>query len=87
MKHLTVEEITKFVSMNELTDEALKLAATVNGHIRNCKECRELVNAYQIIYDEVSKAGFIGDFEKIVSEKLHSPIINECETDAAMYNG
>ena len=55
MKHLTADEILEFVSLSKLDDEAIRLSAAVNGHIRQCEKCRKLVSAFQLIQDEMSK--------------------------------
>ncbi len=55
MSHLTVDEIISFVSLTELNEEAIELSATVNRHICKCKKCFELVNNFQMIYDEFSR--------------------------------
>lgn len=55
MSHLTVDEIISFVSLTELNEEATELSATVNRHICECKKCFELVNNFQMIYDEFSR--------------------------------
>lgn len=55
MEHLTVDEIIEFVSLTEFNSKSLSLSATVNGHIRKCGKCLELVRAFQLIYDEFSR--------------------------------
>ena len=52
MLHLTVDEIIEFVSVENLSDEAINVIAKVNTHISKCDECREKVQAYQRVYDE-----------------------------------
>ena len=69
MTHLTVDDIMEFVSLTELNSESLKLAATVNGHIRNCKECRELVNAYQTIHDEFLRLNSCRNFKSYMEQE------------------
>lgn len=51
MKHLTFEEMTKFVSAASLDDDTVALMRKVNGHICVCKECREKINALQSVED------------------------------------
>ena len=68
MTHLTVDEIIEFVSLNKLNREALKLSATVNGHIRKCEKCLNRVNAFQMIYDEFSRCNTNTDFKKYLAE-------------------
>ncbi len=77
MGHLTVDRIIRFVSMKQLNRESLALAGAVNGHIRKCAQCRKLVNAFQLIYDEFTLLKIDGDFHRyacgIASEKGLDP--------------
>ena len=57
MNHLTLDDIIDFVSLNEINDESMQLIAAVNSHIAVCRECRELVRAFQLVYDELTAAG------------------------------
>jgi hypothetical protein len=68
MKHLTVDDMIRFVSLTELNDEAMELSASVNGHIRRCGECLERVRAFQMIYDEFTALSGNGDFRKRLDE-------------------
>lgn len=68
MKHLTVDEIIRFVSMTELNDETLALSAIVNSHIRRCKECLDLVRAFQLLHDEFMHMQNGGEFVKAAKE-------------------
>ena len=70
MKHLTVDEIMDFVSLTELNSEAIRLSAYVNGHIRQCEKCLNLVRAFQMIYDEFSRLCIEGNFKDFVIENL-----------------
>ncbi len=69
-QHLTVDEILDFVSMTEFNDESIKLAAAVNGHIRKCGKCMELVRAFQLIYDEFVSLNIEGGFKDFLSENI-----------------
>lgn len=70
MKHLTVDEIIEFVSLNELNNDAVKLIGLVNEHIRECEKCRRLVRAFQMVYDEFSRVGSDSDFKKTVLDVI-----------------
>ena len=70
MNHLTVDDMINFVSLSEMNKEAVELSAAVNGHIRKCAECLELVRAFQMLYDEFSRLNTSGDFKKFVSEAM-----------------
>lgn len=82
MKHLTVDEIIEFVSLTELNSEAIKLSASVNGHIRECEKCLTLVRSFQMIYDEFCRLSSHRDFKKYIIDKvLKDTAENETETD------
>ena len=68
MKHLTVDDMIRFVSLTELNDEAVELSASVNGHIRRCAECMERVRSFQMIYDEFTMLSGNGDFRQQIEE-------------------
>ncbi len=53
MKHLTIDEIIAFVTMDALTDENIQFAAKVNGHIIACEKCREKVTAFQAVGEKL----------------------------------
>lgn len=54
MKHLTIDEIIDFVTIDSLSKENLELAAAVNGHILVCDHCREKVKAFQAVSDSLA---------------------------------
>ena len=54
-KHLTTEEIINFVAFDTINEDTLALAARVNGHIRECDECRKKVSDFNDIYEELCK--------------------------------
>lgn len=60
MNHLTLDEIIDFVSLTEINEESIQLMGKVNAHIAQCRECRELVRSYQLIYDEVFSEAYRG---------------------------
>ena len=70
MKHLTVDEMIRFVSLTELNAEAKMLSAAVNGHIRRCGKCLKYVQAFQTIHDEFVQLNGSGDFKKHVCGKF-----------------
>lgn len=76
MSHLTIDQIIDFVSMNQINDETLKLASTVNKHIGKCEKCLRKVRAFQLVYDEFVKLGKECYFDSIIrsikDEKLGS---------------
>ncbi|MBQ7088270.1 MAG: hypothetical protein IJN04_01330 [Clostridia bacterium] len=56
MNHLTLDDVIDFVSLTEINDESIKRIAEVNSHIAVCRECRELVRSFQLVYDELVAA-------------------------------
>jgi len=72
MKHLSVDEIIKFVSSNGLGDEEKINIRRVNEHIRSCSKCLEKVQAFQLIYDEFTSLCTHDDFENYVYNKNNS---------------
>lgn len=61
MNHLTLDEIIDFVSLTEINEESIEWMGMVNAHMAQCRECRELVRSYQLIYDETLGAACRGD--------------------------
>ena len=61
MNHLTLDVIIDFVSLTEINEESIEWMGMVNAHIAQCRECRELVRSYQLIYDETLSAACRGD--------------------------
>lgn len=78
MNHLTVDEIIAFVSFTQLNQETMALSVRVNGHIRKCEQCRKLVDAFQLLYDEFTKQGTTGSFKQFALQSLQP----EVQTDA-----
>lgn len=69
-EHLNIEDIIKFVSIDDLSEESVKLTVKVNGHIRNCDKCLKLVTAVQVIYDEFVRLGTNGEFRNYFFDEL-----------------
>ena len=55
LKHLSIEEITKYVETRQITEDSLKLVSRVNNHIRECAECNEKVTAYEFVYEKMRR--------------------------------
>ena len=90
MQHLRVDEIIDFVSLSELNDEAVALAATVNGHIRKCQHCLRLTKAFQMIYDEFTHLTTEVDFKAYANaalDRAESRQSLELQTALEQYNG
>ena len=92
MKHLTVDEIIRFVSSDRLNDETLNLSLSVNEHIRKCERCRKLVKAFLMIYDEFSSMDIDKDFVNFIfdadfKETCEDESVIELETALEEYDG
>ncbi|MBQ8762725.1 MAG: hypothetical protein IJZ07_01300 [Clostridia bacterium] len=70
MEHLSVEEIIKYVTANKVDNETLDLLSKVNGHIRNCSSCKEKVNSFECINDEIKKAVLENNFDLNIIDDL-----------------
>lgn len=55
MEHLGIDEIIQYVTVTKVNKETLDLMSKVNGHIRSCSVCKEKVNAYEMVNDEIKK--------------------------------
>ncbi len=55
MNHLDIETIIDYVMISEINDETKALAGEVCGHIIRCKDCMEKVNAFQTVYEALSR--------------------------------
>lgn len=66
MDHLTLDDIIEFVSLTEINDESMQLIARVNSHIAVCRECRELVRSFQLVYDELLRTG-VADASAVIA--------------------
>lgn len=64
--HLTIEEIIDFVSFESINEESLRLASRVNGHIRECEECRRAVSAFGEVYEELCRIYGVGEAKETV---------------------
>ncbi len=79
MKHLSIEEIIEFVSVEELNEQSLKLISDVNTHMRVCRKCTDKVNAYQDIYDEIDlsvEKMNVKRFMQIMSDEIAEEVEN-----------
>ena len=77
MNHLTLDEIIDFVSLIELNKESMQLISTVNSHIAECDECRELVRSYQLVYDGLVHSGLYEEENALVD----GPVAAICASD------
>ncbi|MBR0536228.1 MAG: hypothetical protein IIX14_07630 [Clostridia bacterium] len=49
MQHLSTEDIIRYITVGKLSEEDLEVISRVNLHIRDCRECAEKVEAFEII--------------------------------------
>ena len=76
MKHLSIDEIIDFVSINKLDIESLKLASDVNAHILRCNACRKKVEAFQNVYDELTQMGKKEYFIQMLNKRISDDQMN-----------
>ncbi len=69
MKHLDIEEMMEYVSMTELNEETVALAARVTEHIRGCDDCLQAVRAFQTLYDQFLLSGTSMAFSSFAEEQ------------------
>lgn len=94
MRHLTVDEIIDFVSMDRINAETLQLASMVNAHIGKCEKCLRRVKAFQSLYDEFVRLGKASYFDSVIrsiEEKRLTSMspseIDEATSDVENENG
>ena len=79
MKHLTIDEIIDFVSINKVDKDSLILAKKVNAHLMKCSVCREKIVAFQAVYDELVRIGKTERFcETVKGDMRHEK--NHCNS-------
>lgn len=79
MKHLTADDIIRFVSSDEESNDCVDLVVNVNAHIRECSGCLEKVKAFQLIYDKLSSMCLNENFEHYLKK------MNAAKTEDEMY--
>lgn len=77
MKHLTVDEIIDFVSMDKVDAKTLAKASYVNAHIRSCEQCLRKVRAFQTVYDELVRMGNKSAFREVAREMVEEKLSQE----------
>lgn len=83
MSHLDIDTIIEYVMIDKINDETKALASKVGSHIRDCEECRELVNAYMCVYEGLVEEAAN---RKILNEQLRS-ILEERMASEERENG
>ncbi len=80
MNHLDINTIIDYVMINEINEKTKNLASDVSGHIRECEECRETVNAYLNIYSELIKESEREDvYDRLAGSELEDILSAERE--------
>lgn len=69
MNHLTIDEIIEFVSSCNADTETLQLISKVNQHIRSCSQCFQLVQSFQMVYDEFTASDEETTFERYLYQR------------------
>lgn len=75
-KHLSLEDITEFLAINKLDEEAMTLSKRVYKHAAICKECRTAIEVAQRFFDTTGKRMTAGqtliDIEEISGERVYA---------------
>lgn len=82
MKHVTVDEMIEFVSLDTLDAKSLALASNVTTHIRNCPHCRGTVRAFQVICDEMTALGDRQGFPAAARRAYESAVAQQAPRQA-----
>lgn len=77
MKHLTVDEIIDFVSLDKVDAKSLTKASYVNSHIRSCAQCLRKVRAFQTVYDELVRMGNRSAFREVARDMVKEELSQE----------
>ena len=76
MNHPDLNELIEFVSMDELTPEALDASARVNAHLADCADCRARVRDLQKVYDALLReVGATAQAARLLAEKERRKIL------------
>ena len=70
MKHVTVDEIIDFVSLERPDARSLENASKVTAHICECSECLKKVKAFQLVYEEFERLGKKADYKLLALEMI-----------------
>ncbi len=84
MKHLTVNEIIDFVSVEKLDAESLALISKVNSHILKCDKCLCKVRAFTAVYEEMKRVMYgreelVEAIRKNVDKEMLSEVYDDTE--------
>ena len=75
-KHLSLEDITEFLAINKLDEEAMTLSKRVYKHAAVCKECRTAIEVAQRFFDTTGRSMTAGrtliDTEEITPERVYA---------------
>lgn len=67
MDHLALDDVIAFVSLTEMNEETMQWITAVNTHIADCRECRELVRSFQLVYDETMRLDLTEDADLAIA--------------------
>lgn len=82
MKHLSMDEMINYVSLNDFTSENLEFIAEKNIHLAECKECSDRVMALQVVYDELATLG-INELS-LIKEEFEKRLLNKEGEDVSL---
>lgn len=55
MKCLSDEEIIRYLSVNDISEESMQLVSRVHEHERECQLCREKIESFRAVYNKMGK--------------------------------
>lgn len=55
MKCLSDEEIIRYLSVDDISQESMQLVSQVHAHERECQKCREKIEAFRAVYEKMGK--------------------------------
>lgn len=66
--HLSNNDIMRFVSMQDYTEENIAFSKVVNTHILNCEVCLAKVRAFQAAYDVLCAENDNPDITDVIAQ-------------------
>ncbi len=54
-RHMTMEELTRFVWLEQVTPEAIALAVQVNSHLMTCQSCTQRMEQLQKLHEDTQR--------------------------------
>lgn len=75
-KHITFEELQKFVFAEALTPDMIQLGSRINAHVLSCEECAKQYNA-MLEMQQTSEAIYRSKMDELLGLKTESVLQSE----------